>query len=668
MKDLFNQSILVNTPPQSNFPFNFKKKFSARAGVCIPFFVQDAIPGDYYKISNSLFCRTMPLVAPMLQDFKLSQHYFFVPKRLLWRNFEKYYTGGADGTSQASVITEGGSTRIKNPELVMPYFYPEDAYGRTYVAKHEPKVPFAHNYDYEPGTPEYDQLDSHQQLINRCFAFNGSLLDYLRVPKTYCKYSTHSVEGVQKPYWDITNNAAQNGSQPIPYWYLDCYHLIMKQYYKDENIKIDEDDDGGIWLDPSDGLTTIRWYNDVNDNFGRHYEGVESYGYLPPDELPAGYFALFRRAWRKDYFTSLLPWAQRGEQAVMPMMSSEDNKIAVTTINNTNTLHPQNTGTPNFGTVTINGVSVPYSNAHIAQDPSDNTKVVLSYETSSGEKIVKNIDFNNTAGVDLSQVQLFSIRELRRTEALQRFLEKMARGGARFSEQIMSIFGVKTADARLNIPEYLGGCTQILQVDSIEQNSQTTEDSALGTLAGKGTSAGAGYICDYNVTEPGIIMGILSIMPRASYQQGLHRDVTRGLVTMKGGTVISDRFEEIWPDFAHIGEQAVLNKEIFFDDSPAGSDTEDDNDGLLGYQMRYAEAKCRFDEIHGQFAQQLDYWHAGRIFEERPHLNQDFIQCHPTQRIFANTDDDAENFLVEVDFDILASRPLPFFGEPKLVG
>lgn len=632
---IFNEKISIKTPASSNFDMSFTSRFSCKGGVLIPHYVQDVVPGDYFKISNALLARTMPLVAPMLTDFKISQHFFFVPKRLLWKNFERYITGGKDGTSEAKYV----DGNIENSDLIFPYLNINGFYDGNYGTRKKLED-FVDPFDDEPD-------------YNMAAAMNGSLSDFLGLPKSH-----YHIDSDGYPSFD---NEALGSNQPIPLWRWDAYWLIVKQYYKDENLDYDNSDD--------DDTEFKDWLNDVNYNFGFHYENSGLQSYYTND----GYFSFWRRAWKKDYFTSALPWAQRGQEAVMPLITREDSHVEVDY--NSSVRHDANVvpdGTPY--TDAIVGTA-PASFAYVMKSFVDD-KLVLAYkkrdESASGGFITQyfNLDFNGTQEVDFNNLPLFSIRELRRTEAIQRLLEKLARGGSRFSEMLLSVFGVRPADARVQRPDFIGGTTQRLMVDEVQQNSQTTDDSALGTLAGRGISAANGYICDYNVTEHGIIMGILSIVPKASYQQGLDKNLTRGLVLPvpddDDTIVLSDRYEEYWPDFAKIGEQAIYNKELYVNTNEGTS--VDANDGIFGYQMRYSEMKCRNDEVHGMLAQELDYWHAGRIFENRPHLNQDFVMCKPTNRIFAITDDGAENFVIDVQHDVKMSRPMPYFGEPSLIG
>lgn len=209
--------------------------------------------------------------------------------------------------------------------------------------------------------------------------------------------------------------------------------------------------------------------------------------------------------------------------------------------------------------------------------------------------------------VNLDNVSSATINELRRAIAAQAFLEAEARGGSRYIEELYNIFGVKSSDARLQRPEYLGGGKQPIVISDVLQTSQTTqgdEGSPQGNQSGVGASIGNGHGFRRRFEEHGYIMGFLSIIPKSSYQQGLPRMYQK-----------FDRLDHYIPQFAHLGEQEIKNSELYF---TGITDTATNDDSVFGYTPRYAEYKFNNDQIHGDFRDELSFWHLGRIFDKRP--------------------------------------------------
>ena len=240
--------------------------------------------------------------------------------------------------------------------------------------------------------------------------------------------------------------------------------------------------------------------------------------------------------------------------------------------------------------------------------------------------------------------------DLRQAFQLQRFLERNARGGSRYIEALYHQFKVISSDARLQRPEYLGGGKSPVVISEVLQTSETTENNALGTLGGRGVSVGNSNNFKRYFEEHGWIIGIMSIMPKSSYMQGLHRQFSR-----------FEALDYAFPVFAHLGEQEVLLKEIYV------TNDEEANETTFGYQERYAEYRFKPDVITGEFKTTLDFWHQGRIFSAPPALNQNFIECSPRYDIFSVTDETEHHFISQIYINCQAIRPLPRFGTPGLI-
>jgi len=322
---------------------------------------------------------------------------------------------------------------------------------------------------------------------------------------------------------------------------------------------------------------------------------------------------LRKRAWEHDYFTASLPFAQKGPAVDIPLGSVSGE--AEVFVNN-----------PTNGT-TLDGT--PYD------IPVDNN--------SSSLPIGANQLF---ASADSMEVQPTTINELRRAFRLQEWLEKNARGGTRYIENILAHFGVKSSDARLQRPEYITGVKSPVVVSEVLQSGQS-DTTPQGNMAGHGISVTSGRTGSYYCEEHGYIIGIMSVMPKTAYQQGIPRTFLK-----------NDPLDYFWPAFAHIGEQEVLNNELY-----AFTSTSEDT---FGYVPRYAEYKYMPSRVAGDFRTNLDYWHLGRIFSTQPALNQSFIECTPesTSRIFAVEDPDVQKLYCHVLNKIKAVRPMPKYGTP----
>jgi hypothetical protein len=321
------------------------------------------------------------------------------------------------------------------------------------------------------------------------------------------------------------------------------------------------------------------------------------------------------RAWEHDYFTASLPFAQKGTAVDIPI-GSIDNDVAV----NWNSLENAHTA------VTYDGT---------------NSQTIGA---SSGVSTIGTPEMiAKTSDID---IQPTTINDLRRAFRLQEWLEKNARGGTRYIENILMHFGVRSSDKRLQRPEYITGLKTPVIISEV-LNTSATEAEPQGNMAGHGVAVSTGKYGNYFCEEHGYIIGIMSVMPQPAYQQGIPKTFLK-----------NDPLDFFWPSFAHIGEQPVLNNELFAY-TATGEDT-------FGYVPRYAEYKYQPSRVAGDFRTILDYWHLGRIFATQPALNQAFIECTPEQveRIFA-VQDGEDNLYCQIMHKIKAVRPMPKFGTPN---
>ena len=392
----------------------------------------------------------------------------------------------------------------------------------------------------------------------------------------------------------------------------------------------------------------FRAYNLIYNEWFRDENLQESLPFTKADSDLYSNYKLVRRGKRHDYFTSALPWPQKGPGVELPFGG-----IANVVTNNKDILFSS-------------GVSLPHGGSPSSINPTF-TDVALggrSYSYSSGNVVDTNVSsnvglsalrFGSESGlqVDLTSATSITINQFREAFQIQRWYERAARGGTRYTEIIRSFFGVISPDARLQRPEYLGGSSNRIDVNVIPQTSGTTDVSPQANLSAfaVGTN-GRGNGFSKSFTEHGWIIGLINVRADLTYQQGINRMWTR-----------STKFDLYWPTFAFLGEQAVLNKEIY-----AQGNEEDDK--VFGYQERYAEYRYAPSLVTGKFrstyAQSLDSWHLAQKFENLPKLSPEFIVDNPPiDRVVAVPSE--PQFLLDCWFNLNCVRPMPVYGVPGLM-
>lgn len=333
-------------------------------------------------------------------------------------------------------------------------------------------------------------------------------------------------------------------------------------------------------------------------------------------------FSLQRASWTKDRFTSALPFQQRGTAPALPITgttkaiweNADFQQVAPSFQGGFN-------GAPGNAVMQINNATA----------------------------IANAVNFFNANDVDLSGASTFDVNDLRLAFQLQKWLERNARCGSRYTEFLQAHFNVAPRDERLNRPEYIGGCKSNITISEVLQTSETGT-SPQGNLAGHGIGVDQKYIGKYRVKEFGLIIGLMCIRPRPAYSQGIDKQWLR--------TVKEDFY---FPEFSHLSEQAITQAEIY----ATGVQTE--NETIFGYQGIYNEMRTKQNQVCGLLrpGQSLDYWTLGREFSAAPALNQAFIECNPSKRIFAVTSE--PGFIVTIGNIIKAFRPMPYLAEPGLI-
>lgn len=533
--------------PRSVFDRSHGYKTTFNSGYLVPFYVDEVLPGDSFKLTATLFARLATPIVPFMDNLYLETFFFFVPNRLVWDNWQKF------------------NGEQKNPT---------------------------------------DSTDFLIPTVSGTNVRNQTLWDYFGLPTN-------------------VNNVLKVNALPFR-----AYNLIFNEWFRDENLQ------ESLKVPTDDG----------------------------PDNLSD--YILVRRGKRHDYFTSCLPWPQKGPGVEISIGGSANVTGSLSSWPGSISYNMTATEGANVNPSTI---SLPLYPETVRASTGNSTSAIFGQGSFlANDFTVKttrgNVDVTATRGdisgfgftgkADLSSAVPISINDLRQAFQIQKLYERDARGGTRYTEILRSHFGVISPDARLQRPEYLGGSSARISVNPVQQTSATNEITPQGNLAAFGVVSDSFHGFSKSFVEHGYVFGFVNVRADLTYQQGLNRMWSR-----------QGRFDFYWPVLAHLGEQAVLNKEIYAQGTA-------DDEKVFGYQERFAEYRYYPGQITGKFRstdpQPLDSWHLAQKFSSLPTLSSQFIQDDPpVDRVVAVTSE--PQFLFDSYIRLKCARPMPVYSVPGLV-
>lgn len=524
--DSIFDSVKTNKPDSSSFSNSHDYKVTLDMGYLVPTMAMEILPGDKHEIAIENFIRFAPMVTPVMHNIKVKTYKFFVPYRILWKEWQNWYVG--ESTAEHPYIT---------------------------------------------GLTEANGWAS------------GTTCEYMGIPASSPSFP----------------------EQKISPWAVASYYKIYDEYFRDQNL--------------------------IEEKYEELISGDNSANYLSKFVAKP-----LKKAWEHDYFTSGLPWEQKGDPVLLPLTANDDIPIEQIPWAGVPNAYPAFTKADGTDELNLDGIR-----GNATGIFKDGNGSYLSY------------DPNGTLVAKLN-AEAVTINSLRTAIKIQEYLEKNAHGGTRYIENLRAHFNVRSSDSRLQRPEFIGMETQSVRISEVLSSAQTIDqnnnDVPVGMMAGHGISMGGGKRHFFKAEEHGTIITLMCVIPDTSYFQGLHP--------------MHQRFTPLSyavPSFANLGEQPIYVKELRNDVG-----TKEDLNEVFAYTPRYSPYKYQNSRVAGDFRTTLNNWHLARTWEldQLPALNEEFIEANVSKRIFAVTDEDLHSLWCHVFFTIKSIRRLPKYGVPQI--
>lgn len=637
---------------RSKFNLTHTHSTTADAGQLIPFLLQPTLPGDRFRIGLKNFIRCQPMVAPLMHEVYFYTQYWYVPYRILWDNWEDFITGGGNLSSAPSFpYVTAPSGGWQSGSLADYFGFPIKQAGIEVSAMPFRAYSEIWNTRYRDEDLQTDvgivYTDGKDTKTNTDILSPSWKRDYFTLARPW----TQRGADILVPVTD-----GGHGAQIIHRHTISYRAAINHGSMYDLNVN----------ADPStiDFSTADRYFNGATFEFTRINTPAVTKTYnassTPAEKLDfintlSGYMAEnLNKSW-----TGSVPYANL-EDAIKKWSSTSRQDIAVpagSDITITRQLAPNVVETlvlknwkffldayiSNDETVPSIGTSDSFTGASIYDVPNSRSVWVRLTGTTPCNYSPNSNFCTYVTYVTLSQTGNVSIRDLRTSSALQRYAERSLKFGNRYEEFIQREFGVKPRDSRIQRPEYLGGGRGILNISEVLQTAEGT-DTSVGTMRGHGIASVAQRPIRFKSPEHGIIIGLLSIRPKAVYTQGIEREFLK-----------RSRLDFFTPELANIGMQEVLTQELFA--------TSSNKNSIFGYSDRYQEYRYHKPLVTGEFRDTLNYWNMARIFDNAPNLNDEFINMEYSSEVFkrpfAVQDQSYHSFLIMLENVIHAWRPVP---------
>ena len=653
-------TVKMTAPERNGFDLSHENKQTCKAGYLYPFEVLEALPNDDFQIQVEQFIRLQPMLSPTMHRLKSYWHWFFVPNRLCWKYWEEFISRG-DGkklpSNQEYVPPEPVTITLYDMLFCHTYrSYDDPVYITVRVANYMASV----NMSGSANASGFWDLSIDEQLGVLQGAFPEFLIKRGNDAPGWSRFNCFVATPRVATSMGIVDTCVFRGSIGVDNsankFVLDNY-LLSNPWSFLYNPQ-DSDFDMTVFLQMADlinRLKTIKlsvmpfvayafiyneYYRDENliedkeellDYFREETGALDCSNFLTASKV-RDLLQIYYRAWEKDYFTTATQMPQKSPDVLIPNVPTDITSNGPFKFN------------PIGDVIPGSSVSVLYSEPNGSVDIGTATTTAL----------IRRAEYGGSGLALNNQGQGTTVADVRKAFALQRWFEKAVRCGTRYIETLKAFFNSDAGDARLQRPEYIGGTAEPIQISDVVQNSATADgsDTPQGNLAGYGISAGNSEVLSYHAPEHGFIFGIFSILARTSYGQGIPKMFSR-----------ETWLDYAFPEFEHIGEQGVQNKElyaapltkdIFTDENVTFSLSlnPDTANQIFGYQSRYSEYKQQQDRFGGAFARSLDFWSLGRIFDNEPTLSKEFVEAKISDRNFAVSRENRENIDKPVQDDV----------------